>query len=69
MCVSDDFPTVQRLRGGIIGRVGIGEGTSNEIRNLYVDGEILVGCNGIAGTGIGDDCGDHVLTGRDVTHH
>jgi len=67
--MSDDFATAQRLRGGIIGRVGIGEGTSNEICNLYVDGEILVGRNGIAGAGIDDDCGDHVLTGRDVTHH
>src|SRR4051794_15782684 len=67
--MADDLPSFQRLRGGIVGRVRVGERTSDEVGNLDIDIEILIGRNSITGSWVGDDGRNHVATRRDVPHY
>jgi hypothetical protein len=67
--MADNLPSFQCLRGGVIGRVWVGERTGNEVSNLEVDIEILIGRNSIAGSWAGNNRRNHVATRRDVSHH
>ena len=59
---------VKGLRRTVVSNVWVGEHPSVQIGDLQLDLEILVRCEVIPRCWVGQDSGDHVGRGRDVTH-
>ena len=55
MRMADNIAALELLRSGIVRRIGVGEGASDEILDLHSDVEVCVGRDGVAGARIGDD--------------
>ena len=66
--MANNFATLKRLRSTVIGSVRVGEGARLEILDLDFEVEIGVSVNVLAWGGEGDDAGDHVGVGGNVTH-
>jgi hypothetical protein len=66
--VTDDVTTLELLRSGVVRGQGIGEGAGDQVRELHLDGEVLVGGDVFAGAGEQHDRRDHVGIGGDVAH-
>ena len=60
---------VELLRSGIVGSIGVGEGTGLDVLDVGAEIECLVLLNVLTGLGIGDDGGDHLGRGGDLTHN
>ena len=68
VCVTHNLATLECLRSGVIGGIGIGEGAGLQIRHLYVDVKVRVSGNLVAGCRIRDDGGYHVGGRGNVSH-
>ena len=67
--VADDLTTLKLLGSRVVGVIGVGEGSSNEVGHLNFDIEGRVGRDGI--TALCRECdygGDHVVFGGDISH-
>ena len=68
MAMTNNIATLHLLGRGVVGSQGIGENAGDQVRDLYLDVELSVGCKILARTGEDDDRADHVIVGGDVTH-
>lgn len=69
MRVADDVAVLQKLGCRVVGGVRIGKGSGFQVEDLEIHGEVGVGGDGGAGRRVGDDGGDHVGSGGDVSHY
>lgn len=69
MGVSDDGAAgAELLRRGVVGAVGVGEGTQVHVGDLDGDVEVFIGCGLLSSNGTGDDSRDHLGRGGHLTH-
>lgn len=66
--MTNNFPALKRLGGGIVGVCRIGEGAGLEIGNLNLDSEGGIGSNILARLRRNNDGGNHICSGWNITH-
>ena len=67
--VADDLAALELLRGGVVGVIGVGEGSGYEVCHLDFDIEGRVGRDCVTALCRERDYGgDHVLVGGDISH-
>jgi hypothetical protein len=66
--VANDFASIERLRGGIVGSVGVGESSGLEVGNLHGKLDRSVGLDVVVVLRVRKDSRDHVARRRDVAH-
>ena len=60
VAMANDLAALKFLRSSVVGSERIGEGSSNQVRKLDLNVELLVGSDILSGAGEENDCRDHV---------